>query len=66
MNAIWWENLEVASTFLGKYNLPFRKNIDIEPAFTFRSHSIVPLKKWLYNFVRYKAGECTPNISLNI
>lgn len=45
MNAIWWENLEVASTFLGKYNLPFRKNIDIEPAFTFRSHSIVPLKK---------------------
>lgn len=45
MNAIWWENLEVASTFLGKYNLPFRKNIDIEPAFTFRSHSIVPLNK---------------------
>lgn len=45
MNVIWWENFEVVSIFFGKYNLLFRKNIDIEFVFMFRFYSIVFLNK---------------------
>lgn len=41
---LWWENHEVTTTFLGKYNLPLKKNDTpiLNPFFMSRSHSIVP------------------------